>query len=163
MATFVAAQGFVPLGSEIPGINQSVVGALTSRVPTPSRSPRLLRPRLYERRGGGDVKDDADKDSGEEKNGSLLLLLVVIMITIIIFVTIIAAYDVIREKLSNHYAERALRNKRSHNTKQDIDRTLIANEEAYNSSIAFAFFSLAIALFVLPILFVAYYKIVHGK
>ena len=164
MATFIATQDFMPSPAEASG-NVGILGALASRVPKPASKG------LYVRRiAGGDYPESKDdkvskkgrSDKQAKSTGALLLMIVVILITIIIFVTIIAAYDVIREKIANKYAEQALRNVKSENKKEDIERTLIANEQSYKATVSFGIFSVIIALGVLPILFIIYYKLVNA-
>lgn len=173
MTTFYATQGFVPSGVEIPG-NVSILGALTSRVPRPQAKS------LYARRAGGSDKPDSEEESDDssgggdksskegkrlkkqmKNTGTLLMLMVVVFITIIIFVTVISAYDIIREKITNIYAKQALRDKRSGNKKEDLERTIIANEKAYDATVTFGIFSIMLSMGILPILFVVYYKLAN--
>ena len=94
--------------------------------------------------------------SKDKATGSLMLLLVVILITIIIFVAVLSVYDVIKEGIVNRYARRALLDPRSNNSPEDIQRTLIANEESYNAAVHFSIICILIAMIILPFLFYAY-------
>ena len=87
---------------------------------------------------------------------SLMLLLVVIIITIIIFVAVLSVYNVIKEGIVNRYARKALMNPRSNNSSEDIERTLIANDQAYEATIYFSIVCIFIAMIFLPFLFYAY-------
>lgn len=84
--------------------------------------------RLYERR------------IHETKNNpkSIEYTIYIIIISAFIFISIIAIFDVIRNVISNYYAEKTLNDPKINNTKEDIERAEIANQNALWSSIVFA-------------------------
>ena len=86
---------------------------------------------------------------------SLRFTIIIIIISAILFVTIIAIYDIVRIGIINHYANKSLHDKRSQNNREDIERTIVANENSFWASIAFATFciiSAVILVFLLTLL-----------
>jgi len=79
--------------------------------------------------------------------------IILIIVSAIIFVTVVSLYDIIRTGMNTYFANRALTDPNSHDTAEDIERTMIANMNALWSSIAFAFIALALAvIFLLPLM-----------
>jgi len=78
--------------------------------------------------------------------------LLIIIISAIIFVTALSVYDVVRNLINNYFAKQALLNPVSNNTKEDIDRTLIANRGGLISSSIFSVFCIILAIILIPIL-----------
>jgi hypothetical protein len=134
-----APQIFLPIQTQQLGVNAGLYGAVTE---TARGKVPLYKKRMGEDKGGN--------------TAGVGLLLIAILITVIIFVAIIAAYDVIRDKISNHYAKQALTNPKSKNSQEDIERILLANQASYHSTLTFAFFAVMFAIFTLPLLLWAY-------
>lgn len=78
--------------------------------------------------------------------------IVLVIISAIIFVTVVALYDVIRSGLNAHFANLALTDPNSHNTPEDIERTQIANQNAFWASVIFATICLIIGIILIFLL-----------
>lgn len=78
------------------------------------------------------------RPSNTNSSGLTLDSIIIIIVSAIIFVTAIAIYDVIRMSVSNHFSTRSLLNPFSRNKDEDIDRSLISNEESLYAAITFA-------------------------
>jgi hypothetical protein len=96
-------------------------------------------------------------DNPDNNVNAILLLLISILITVIIFVAVIASYDVIRDKIIIHFAKKTLM--KPHNTREDIQLTMMINEASYRSTLTFAFFAVIFAVCTLPLLIWAYIKV----
>ena len=104
---------------------------------------------LYERRFHESTK----------KSSSIISTIIVIFISAILFVTIIAAYDILRNYIRNYYTKKTLLNKQFKTDPKDIRNTLITNEESLTSTIVFFIACFIIAIIFLPIfiyLFILY-------
>ena len=78
--------------------------------------------------------------------------ILIIIISAIIFVTVVAAYDVIKTIIANYYAREALINPKSHNSKNDINRTIIANQNALIAAIVFSLVCVASVIIATPLI-----------
>jgi hypothetical protein len=87
-----------------------------------------------------------------EQKASIKYTLIIIVISAIIFVTVIAIYDVFRNIIIDYFAKMALEDPRSHNRKQEIESTIIANNDAFKASIAFSLFCIITAIILVYIL-----------
>jgi hypothetical protein len=79
--------------------------------------------------------------------------LIIIIISAVIFVTVIAIYDVVRSSITAYYANLTLKDPDSNNSKQDIIKTHIANNNSLKATIWFASFAGASALVSIPLLY----------
>lgn len=82
--------------------------------------------------------------------------IIIIIISAIIFVTAVAIYDTIKSMINSHFTKLALINPDSHNTKKDIQRTLIANRESLTANCVFCIVCIILALVFVPILSLIY-------
>lgn len=103
-----------------------------------------------------DIKErNLDADVPEkiyrQKNRNIYTLIIIIM-SAIIFVTIISIYDIIRNVINNYYANISLNDPNSHNNQDDIERTIIANNNELWSSIVFAIICLLSSIIFIPLL-----------
>lgn len=103
----------------------------------------------------GSVNKEKEKNCKSAMT-SLIVLFIVILITIIIFIALDSVYDVIKEWIVGHYAKKALSNPRSKNSKEDIERTLIANQESLTATIIFSIVCITLCIVFLPMLMFAY-------
>jgi hypothetical protein len=78
--------------------------------------------------------------------------LALILISAILFIAVISLYDVLKIMVSNEYATRALLNPNSHNSPNDIERTLIANTEMQRASLVFSCICVGLAIVLIPLL-----------
>jgi len=138
---------FVPASAITAGVNEALIGAT---VPRPNFLSDEIRPR------SGEDPTDVDQDSAHH---SLVSIVIVIFITVIIFVAIISIYDVFRSHIINFHARQALLDPKSKNTKDDIEKTLIANQSIHEANISFSILAIIFAIILLPILFIMYNKI----
>src|SRR5581483_762719 len=72
------------------------------------------------------------------RHHTIMYTIIIIVISALIFITIVAIFDVIRNYIINYYARLALTDPNSHNTEEDIVRTLIINRDSFISSGVFA-------------------------
>ena len=87
-----------------------------------------------------------------EKKVSIHYTLIIILISAIIFVTVISIYDVFRNIINNYFAKLALIDPQANNRKEEIQRTIIANEDAFKSSVVFSLFCIITGLIIIWIL-----------
>jgi len=82
--------------------------------------------------------------------------LIIIIISAIIFVTMVSVYDVAKGAIHNYYSKKALIDPNSHNTKEDIQRTLIADNESFKANCTFAVICVVSAIIFIPMLHMMY-------
>ena len=90
--------------------------------------------------------------SPEEKQNSIKYTIIIVFISAIIFVTVIAIYDVFKSLITNYFARDALQDPNSHNKREDIERTIISNQDALKSNFWFALFCIITAIILISIL-----------
>jgi hypothetical protein len=99
------------------------------------------------------LHDNNINEKISNKNSVNFHTFIIIVISAIIFITVISIYDVIKGGLNYYYSYIALTDPNSHNTQDDIDKTVIADYYALISLIIFAIIAIIIALITLPYLF----------
>ena len=104
-------------------------------------------------------RDDIDKSyyerrlhGSEEKQNNIKYTLIIIVISAIIFVTVIAIYDIFRSLITNYFAQIALVDPNSHNSEEDIENTIIANDQSFWATFVFAIFCIVVAIILIYIL-----------
>jgi len=125
---------FVPFSSNANNINESLIGV--------GIQPKILDDNdlLYSKRLHGPVRDNQTH------------LVLVIVLSAILFVTIVATYDLIKAGINYGFSSASLHDAHSHNTQEDIDRTLTADYYALLAIITFFAVAVVIALITIPIL-----------
>lgn len=108
------------------GFSQSLLGVGTN--------PSLIDAAKFNARG---LKSELGDDDVEFVKDSTTKLLLTVIISAIIFVTVVSIYDVIRNYINNHYANIALNDPNASNSQQDIDSTMIANQQGLKASVIF--------------------------
>lgn len=105
------------------------------------------------------AREDIDKSlfdreihSPEEKQSNIRYTLIIIVISAIIFVTVISIYDVFRSIITNYFARQALTDPSSHNKKEEIESTIVANQDALRSNIVFSIFCIITGVILIYIL-----------
>jgi hypothetical protein len=91
-------------------------------------------------------------NSPEDKLSNIRRTLIIIIISAIIFVTVISIYDVIKLLITNYFARQALVDPKSQNKREDIERTIISNQDSLKSSIWFSLFCLITGIILIWIL-----------
>lgn len=137
----MANTSFSPLGSGY--LNNSLLG-----VADPVKFTDPLRPENTELLARH-VHDRTDTGSKQEM---IKYTILIIVISAIIFVTVVASYDVIKTIIANYYARAALINPKSHNKQNDINRTIIANQNSLISASVFALICIASTIIATPII-----------
>lgn len=99
-----------------------------------------------------DVSDRQSTELYERRMHGPRNTIIVIIISAMIFILLVSIYDVVRNIINNKYAKIALTNPKSKNTKDDIDRTLIANHQGLLASIIFSTFCMITTIIVLYII-----------
>jgi len=89
---------------------------------------------------------------GTDKTQTIKYTVMIVIVSAIIFVGVISIYDVIRNMVNGYYANRALEDPNSHNTKEEIERTKIANRNLLYASIVFAGIVIVLAIVLICIL-----------
>src|SRR5438105_15887759 len=104
--------------------------------------PEFQEKALYQRKIG--------IESRSSNSPSLKYTLILIIISAIIFVTIVSLYDVLRNFISKTYATATLNDPISHNLPEQIEATLLANNNAFYASLTFAGTCLLLAIVLIP-------------
>lgn len=94
-----------------------------------------------------------------DKSNTPLLFVIGIIISIIIFVVIISIYDVIKERLIVSYTDELSYSPFIAETAEKALKMRLESEASLNLSMAFSLIAIFIAIALLPMLFLAYYKV----
>lgn len=90
--------------------------------------------------------------SPEEKPTNIRYTLIIIIISAIIFVTVISIYDVFRSVITNYFARQALNDPHSYNKKEEIESTIVANQDALKANFWFSLFCISTGIILIYIL-----------
>lgn len=96
----------------------------------------------------------------ETTNATNIYTIILVIISAIIFVTVVSIYDIIRALITNYYAKKTLEDPVSNNTTEDIERTLLANNNAFYASFVFAGICVLTAVIFIPLLLYLYKRLV---
>ena len=130
-----------------PGFSTSLLGSIDPvRFFDPNRieSDQLLNPSQYD--------DSPDLRPKRIHKDTVKHTVVIIIISAIIFIAVVAIYEVFRNIINRHYSRQALYDPEAKNNLDDINRTIIVNNNSLQATLVFAFFCLLTAIIFLPIL-----------
>jgi formate hydrogenlyase subunit 3/multisubunit Na+/H+ antiporter MnhD subunit len=127
---------YIPSNPSTIGIQSSLLGV--------GAQPKIIDERLDNTQLHGAVAS---------KTSSNMHVVLIIVLSALIFVTAVALFGVIRGFLDLYFSTLSLNDKRSHNTQQDIDRTIIADNYALMAIIVFAIICVLLLFLLTPLIF----------
>lgn len=104
-------------------------------------------------------KANVPQGKDDRKSDTLLLFVIGIIISILIFIVIISIYDVIKESLIASYTSELSQNPLVSDNAEKALKMRLESEASLNLSMAFSLIAILIAITLLPLLFLAYYKV----
>jgi len=88
----------------------------------------------------------------EGDSGKIRYTIIIVIISAVLFITVVAIFQIVSNIIDNYYSKNALLNPLSNNTSEDVNRTLIANQNSLISTVMFALFCILASILLVSFL-----------